>query len=231
MAKTDLSNLFVPDTTDVGLGLSTLWSIAYGEINFPEAPRLAVPDNLVRLAEHALAGSETHALFLDRVIRNFQPQLIRRREDNYSYYLAIRFARNLLEMRGARRIEILEEIDEMVLTNLGTSFPNYVVSLSPPSYFIRLYLAKLYSWSLKKKGLIIERGRRLINSVSHVITTIQYPDRLVEFFSAKDKFSHHLFARAGGRPVKYFVCIAIAGLGITYFSAGVAGLVIAVVDP
>lgn len=222
---------FVLRTSDIGLGLSALRSLADDQLQLPEGVRLAVPDNLIRLAGYVRAGSFEHSQFLERVILNFQPQFARQRADYRDNEIAFRFASALLERYESNDIEVIEDVDEEVLAHLDESFPSYVISLSPPSHFVRLYLAKLYSWSLRESAMIVERGRRVINQVSHLITTIQFPDRLAAFFRIKDRFSIRLFAPLGGRPVKYFVCIAVAGLGLTYLSAGVAGLAIAVIDP
>ena len=231
MTRPSSYNPFVAGSNDVGLGLSALRSLADEELHLPAGVRLAVPDSLIRLAELVREGSREHAQFLKRIIVGFQPKILSRAESPDGNELASRFAMALLELHHAQTIEVIEEVDEKVLAHLGDSFPTYVVSLSPPSYFVRRYLAKLYSWSLRKGALILERGRAVLNKVSHHITTIQFPDELAPFFRVKDKLSGRIFARVGGRPVKYFVCIAVAGLGLEYMPASAAGLAIAVVDP
>jgi len=140
-----------------------------------------------------------------------------------------------LGFREADRLVVIgdELIDGEVQGSLARLYPGraFEVSLSPKKNFLREYLVKIYSWSKRTGGVILERTRRIFTDLGHHIATLQLPDRLDQYLDLKSQYTGRMFAFRGGRAVKFFVgaAVNVVGFGNSFF--GAVGLVIVFLDP
>lgn len=221
----------------LALGPSSLESIANGDIVLKDSIRIVLPDNFMRLLDLIRNGSHEHRMFLIRMIRYFSPPYGRYRVDaQYQDHVLIdRILEVIAGFRNEGRVQVLEqEYDDPELTRaLSKLYPGqaFEISLSPRRNFLRDYLVRIYSWSKMTGGMIIERTRRVFSDIGRHIAALQLPDMLDDCVDMKSKYIEQAFSYRGGKAVKFFVAGAISVAGLTYYPAGLVGVVIAFADP
>ena len=227
----------------VAAGPSSLQYLASGELVLHPASRLAIPDNLLSLLTRVREGSSEHHAFLIRIMRYFRGRRrhTQDRESSGDNELVFRVVSLILGLRDANRLDVIDDemIDPKIQESLVRLYPSkaFEISLSPKKNFLREYVVKIWSWSKRTGGLIVERTRRVFSDIGHYISAIQIPDKLDYYTNIKSKFFNRVFNFRGGKATKYFVGIAVAIVGLGNPAAAVtgaatmAGIVIAFTDP
>jgi hypothetical protein len=235
MDVSEIVSAFTGSSATVALGPSSLESIANEELWPRESYSIAVPDTLLRLVLLISEGSTEHRAFLIRLIRFFRTR-------GRSWHGRIddddivdKLVKLLLELRTTNRLLVIS--DEMVISEIQESlarlYPGraFEISLSPRKNFLRDYIVKIYSWSKRTGGAVLERTRRVFSDMGHHIATLQLPDRLDHFVNLKSRYTGHIHDFRGGRAAKFFVGAALSLAGFAHPAAGVAGVLIAFMDP
>jgi len=227
---------FIEEPKAVAIGPSSLESLAYEELWPNGDVKIALPDNLMRLLSLIREGSFEHRIFLIRLVRYFRagPWQARKYEDQDNEMVdRIVMMVDAFE-RDNRLIVINDEMtDPVIKESFSSLYPGraFEISLSPKRNLLRDYLVRIYSWSKRTGGLILERTRRVFSDIGHHIATLQLPDKLDHYVGFKSRYVGRMFGFRGGKAAKFFVgcAVGIAGLGSP--AASIAGVVIAFADP
>lgn len=220
----------------IALGPSSLESLANEELWPNGSQMVAVPDNLMRLLSRIREGSQEHRLFLIRLIRYFRARSWQtRRYEDQDDHVVSRIMDTIKALEDGGRLMVInaDMADPEIQESLGNLYPGsaFEIALSPKQNFLRDYLVRIYSWSKRTGGMILERTRRVFSDMGHHIATLQLPDKLDHYVGLKSRYAGRMFGFRGGRAAKFFVgcAISIAGLGSP--AASIAGVVIAFADP
>lgn len=227
---------FLESPKAIALGPSSLESLANEELWPNESQMVAVPDNLMRLLSRIREGSQEHRLFLIRLIRYFRARSWQTsHHEDQDDYVVTRIIEAVSTFEdGGRLIVISAEMAEPdIQESLGNLYSGraFEIALSPKRNFLRDYLIRIYSWSKRTGGMILERTRRVFSDMGHHIATLQLPDKLDHYVGLKSRYVGRMYGFRGGKAAKFFVgcAISIAGLGSP--AASIAGVVIAFADP
>lgn len=236
MGIEDVVNQFLAAGCEVGLGASALESFAVDGILEGDGHAVVVPDNLLRLMAHVRAGSVEHRVFLIRILRYFHGRPpFRVSNDSYDEGVVQRLLEAVERLERSNRLIVLgdDEVAPEIAEAFDALYPGHAfeISLSPRRNFLRDYLVRLYSWSRRTGGLVVEHGRRVFSDMGHHLATLQLPDKLDQVVGLKSRYINRMFAFRGGRAAKYFVGCALGVASMSYPAAGIVGLVIAFADP
>lgn len=235
----DLLKMFAEQTDVVGLGPSALGSLALIENPWRAEITIAIPDTLLRLASLVREGSAEHRDYLIKLIRYYQqpPQQVRFGApiDVDEVEEVEKIVDVILVLHESDRLLILGEevIDPGIERDLVELHPASIfeISLSPKSNFLRDYIVRVYSWSKRTGGKVVECGDKLYRKIGRYISTLQLPDRLDRAVDLKSRYIRRLFGFKGGKATRYFVGLVVGVGGLAIPAFGVAGAVIAFADP
>jgi len=219
----------------IGLGPSSLASLAI--IENPEKINItiAIPDTLLRLVSLISNGSEAHRAYLAGIIKYYRGRPFEGAINASEMQEVEQIVKVVLTLKERERFLILDEnlIDPEIQAALQELHPHpwLEISLSPKSNFLRDYIVRVYSWSKRVGGKVIECGDKLYRRVGRYISTLQLPDKLDQKVDLKGRYVKRLFGFRGGKATRYFVGVVVGAAGLAYPPAGIAGLVIAFVDP
>ena len=186
----------------IGLGISCLRDLAENNFNRENSFRVAVPDELLRLAS---ANTDESRPFLMMLLREFCDV-----NDERGYSLAGRLQEALTSSEAEARFEVItDDPDPNIEKDLEGFFGDskFEISLSAKDNFIRRYYAKLISWSKKTGQVIVERTEKAFTELTRFIVSLQIPKHVAAAFKWKEEMARKLF---GGRILKFFVGIALA---------------------
>lgn len=219
----------------IALGISALQSVALHEILPQDGLAVVVPANLMRLVSLIRGGSREHAKFLLRVVHYFNSPFRWNKLRASDSEVVGRLVEVLSHLEGAGRLVVLgdEVDDEEVAEAFSGLYPSgaFKIAMSPPRNFVRDYLVRIYSWSKRTGGVIVERTRRVFNDIGHQVATLQLPDSLDRYVDLKSKYVMRAFSFRGGKAAKVFLGVAVSAGGLFSPAASIAGLVIAFADP
>ncbi len=219
----------------IALGLSALQSVALDEIWPQDGLAVVVPANLVRLVSLIRGGSREHAEFLLRVVHYFNSSFRSNKVRASDSEVVGRLVAFLSHLEGAGRLVVLgDEVDDVEVAEAFSGlYPSgaFEIAMSPLRNFVRDYLVRIYSWSKRTGGVIIERTRRVFNDMGHQVATLQLPDRLDRYVDMKSKYVKYAFSFPGGKAAKFFLGVAVSAVGLVSPAASIAGLVIVFADP
>ena len=192
------------EPTAIGAGITCLQAIAEGNFNEGNEVTVAVPAELLRLAEKAASDPEAQG-FVVMLLREFCDV-----NDERGYVLARQLHDRLTSAKGRARYEVIDIAADPEIDGLLDGFfdeRRFEISLSPKDNFIRRYYAKLISWSKKTGQVIVERTEKTFTELTRFIVSLQIPKHVAAAFKWKEEMARKLF---GGRIPKFFVGIALA---------------------
>lgn len=219
----------------IALGISALQSLALHEIWPQDGLAVVVPANLVRLVSLIRGGSREHAEFMLRVVHYFNSSFRWNKLRASDSEVVVRLVEFLSHLEGAGRLVVLgDEVDDAEVAEAFSGlYPSgaFEIAMSPPRNFVRDYLVRIYSWSKRTGGVIVERTRRVFNDIGHQVATLQLPDSLDRYVDLKSKYVRRAFSFRGGKAVKVFLGVAVSAGGLFSPAASITGLIIAFADP
>lgn len=203
-------SFLVPATLDALLRRKPSTELAdlLTEAAMPDDPTVSERDELVISLERLKLISEAYRLLADRGVVVVIP------DDE----VPDPELRALLESLG-------DEAGDSPQASLGSGSP------MSPRRLIHTHLTTILNHSLHSGTAILARGRSLVLRVRGHLPTVELPDRVVRAVEAKAAFTSRFFKTRRARANKVIVAILIAGAGVFSTPIGVAGVLLALVDP
>ena len=233
----EVTQRFQEEPYAIARGPSVLGSIANGELELNADARFAVPDVLLKLLERVLDGDLQARNVLSSVFGYFDVKFGKsgRSKGDVFWHMARRLASVIKQLTDAGNLEVLSSstIDvklNLVLADLYEQ-PRFKIELSPRASFLKAYVLRVYSWATEQGHVVLEKGRRIFSDLRSRISTLELAARADAMVEFKANYFERRLNFRGSRATKFFLAVSIGVTGLVLPAAGLAGLLIAFVDP
>jgi len=218
------SDQFVLDPSFLRLFMSSEF-----EADVSGSVSLFIPDTLDRLIVRSGDNSDYRHL-LDRLVVYFS---YLRRSFSASEWNQFYANYGQLKQKGLISLITLDIVDQEIYAYCSEAFddPRFYISMSPRINLLGDVLGKTLGYSKKHSVGILMRTRKLPNLVRGKITIIELPDRLDKLIISKQRLINNVFSFPGGKFVRFFIAVVIAGAAPLHWSADVLGAAFVFFDP